>query len=522
MLHKLASKLPLSIHESMENFVLKDYSRTLKFLTTVDPRMLEAISQKKALRAFAQAVEHTPAYAKFCKDNNINPNTITSSDQFTTVPPTDKENYIRKYNYEKRCKHGHLPKSGCVDESGGTSGIATNWIHDIKEEDLLFKAISFEFDYIFNGHKKDYFVMSSFSSGPWATGVKFCQLMEKLAVVKNTSTDAQDIIRTLEMFGPKRNYLIAAYPPFVKNLLEENANKIDWKKYNISLVTGGEGVTLDWVRYVKKMLKPNSTIISSYGASDVDIGVGFESPLCFYIRTLLEKNKQLRQDLFQRDDLPMVFQYNPSVHYIENHKSSDGKNEFVITLLDSNAVLSKIRYNLHDEGMKMGYLELLEKLQTSENGKITRYLQKNQGKILHLPFLFIFGRSDGTLSFDGANVFPHQVESAIIKQPILSQKTHRFKMEKKYDKKHNIEFHIHIELKDSHKPTSTLIKKYQNHITDHLTQVNPDFKESVSNNLTLRPTINLYPAGHPLFKADDRKAKNIYFVKKKSKKKSKK
>ena len=41
------------------------------------------------------------------------------------------------------------------------------------------------------------------------------------------------------------------------------------------LVIGGEGVTLEWVYHVRSKLSPNSKIVSSYGASDIDIGVGF-------------------------------------------------------------------------------------------------------------------------------------------------------------------------------------------------------------------------------------------------------
>jgi hypothetical protein len=44
-------------------------------------------------------------------------------------------------------------------------------------------------------------------------------------------------------------------------------------------------------------------------------------------------------------------------------------------------------------------------------------------------------------------------------------------------------------------------------------EINPDFKESYSKNKKLRPVINLYPFEHPLFKVDDEKVKNIYFVK---------
>ena len=514
MLQTITALTPVSILEQFEKYLLSDFKRAKHFLINVNPDLLEEISRKKAVATFRHATIHTPAYQHFLNHHKINPRSIITIDDFNRfVPHTDKENYIKKFSYEDRCQEGHLPRRGNVDESGGTSGIATNWIHDFSEENALLKAVDFEFNYIFDGKNKNYFVISAWSSGPWATGVKFCELMEHVALVKNTSTDAKDIINTLKMFGPKRNYLIGAYPPFIKNLLEENKDSIPWKKYNIDLVTGGEGVTLDWVHYVRNLIKPGAKIISSYGASDVDIGVGFETPLAFYIRELFSKNEAMRHAIFGRDDIPMIFQYNPTVHYIQEIVGAEGKHEFVITLLDRHAALAKIKYNLHDEGRKFTYDELMKILNIYEKGSTERFLKNNQGEILHLPFLCIFGRSDGTLSFDGANVFPHQIERGIMRNKELSGKTNRFKIEKKYDKKHNVEFHVHVELKKTHKPHEKLKQKYHKVILDELLDSNPDYKESYTYNKTLTPKINLYNFDHPLFAQDQGKAKNIYIVK---------
>jgi phenylacetate-CoA ligase len=144
------------------------------------------------------------------------------------------------------------------------------------------------------------------------------------------------------------------------------------------------------------------------------------------------------------------------------------------------------------------------------------FVQKSGGKmedVLHLPFLCIFGRSDGTLSFDGANVFPNQIERAILRDDELEKKTNRFKIEKKYDKTHNVQFHVHIELKLKNGRNSTLLRQYGKVILDGLMDLNPDFKESYTKNTKLKPMVHLYPSGHPFFKVDDVKAKNMYIVK---------
>ena len=517
MLKSITKLTPVKILQRFEDFLLADYSRTKMFITKTNPDVLEEISKKKALAIFKKTANDTPAYASFLKRKRINFEKINSVKKFNQlIPATDKNNYIKKFSFEKRCREGHLPKLGNVDESGGTSGVATNWVHSFSEETHIFKAIQFEFNYVFEGDKKDFMVLSAWSTGPWATGIKFCTAMERLSLVKNTATDPEDVVKTLKMFGNKRNYLISGYPPFIKNLIDNYTKKIKWKNYKIDLVTGGEGVTLEWVHSMKNKLRKGATVVSSYGASDIDIGVGFETPFSFFIRELVAKNNKLKEELFGHEDLPMIFQYNPTMHYIREIDGPGNKKEFEITVLDKYAISPKIKYNLHDEGRKFSFKELLNIIKKHEPEYLKNYstTKKEIKNILKLPFLCIFGRSDGTLSFDGANVFPDQIEDAILTDNELEKKTNRFKMEKKHNKNHDIEFHVHVELKERYKQDRKLRNKYVNKILNHLLKVNPDYKESVTKNKTLKPQINLYSYDQKIFKKDDSKIKNIYILKK--------
>lgn len=511
----LSSFIPYKILDSFESFIMSDYPRTKSFLNHVNPKMLEDISKKKALRAFKEAARRTPAYKSFLRNNKVDLKEIHSIGQFDlSVPQTDKENYIKKYGFEQRCKFGKFPEKGNLDESGGTSGKPTNWVHDFDEETLLFKAVNFEYNYAFDGGNKNHLVINTWSTGPWATGIKFCEMMEKISLVKNTATDPKEVIDTLKMFGKERTYLLSGYPPFIKNLLDDYEKEINWREYDIDIVTGGEGIPLEWVYYVKNKLKPGARVVSSYGCSDIDIGIGFETPLSFFIRELAGKDEKLRLELFGKEELPMLFQYNPLMHYIRN-VVNDGKPEYEITLLDTSAASPKIKYNLHDEGKKFSYLEIIDLLSKHYPDYSDLFLKKGEksSDILHLPFLCVFGRSDGTLSFDGANVYPEQIERGILGEKKLAKYTNRFKMEKKYDKKHTASFQVHLELKKGVKVNSALNNLYAKQILMELLKINPDFRESYAKNKTLVPHINLYPFEHHLFRQDDGKVKNIYLKK---------
>lgn len=520
MLKSLISLVPMNALEMFEHYLMGDYKRTKHFLNTSDPDLLEKISEKKALAIFHKAVKNTPAYEKFLNKNRLKfpqINSIKTINDFNKlVPATEKDNYVKLYDFASRCKHGELPVRGNIDESSGTSGKATNWIHDIGEEDLLFKSVKFEYNYSFSNEKEDYLVISAWSSGPWATGVRFCELMEQVALVKNTDTNPDKIIETLETFGKNRRYLIGAYPPFIKSLLDNYKDRINWKDYKIDLVIGGEGVTLDWVYDVKNKLKKGAKIVSSYGSSDIDIGVGFETPLCFYIRELINKDLKLRKEIFGREDVPMIFQYNPTAHYIKNIIGEGDKSEFEVTLLDSNAALPKIKYNIHDEGKKFSFNNLFAIIEGRYPKFWDQFLRKSKTSekdILNLPFLTIFGRSDGTLSFDGANVYPSQVENAILKSSNLDVMTNRFKIEKSFNENNNPVFNVHVELVEGKKPTASLRMEYSKSILQHLMAMNRDYCESYTQNNSLAPKIKLYKNDHSFFNVDNDKQKNIYIVK---------
>lgn len=490
---------------------MNDYKKAKILVTKSNPEVLEEISKKKLIAVFKHAAKNVPAYADFLKKNNVDVSKIKTFEDYNKfVPQTNKKNYIKKYGYEARCFNGVLPFRGNIDESSGSSGSPTNWIRSVKEEDMLFKAAKFEFNYTFDSDNKDYIVLSAWSTGPWATGVKFCEIIEHYCLVKNTDTDVENIIKTLKTFGKKYNYIIAGYPPFVKHLLDEGKKKINWKDYNVDIITGGEGIILEWVDYVKNHLKKGAKVISSYGASDIDIGVGFETPFSQLIRKVASKNKKLSMELFgHHEKLPMLFQYNPSMHCITNHINKQGKQEYQISLLDKNVVSPKIKYNLHDEGGVIKYTDMIKlldkyepkiakKLKKFGNKSITKEVLKND--VLKLPFLYVVGRSDGTISLDGANVYPHQIEMCLHSHPRLIKSTKSFRIGVDYDKKENINFNIKIHLNKGVKANDNLKQLYHNIILKRLMEINSDFKESYLNDRSIiNPCICLHCHDHELF-----------------------
>jgi phenylacetate-CoA ligase len=480
-----------------EHDLLDNYPLSKQLITNIHPEILEKLSKIKAYQIYKLAKRKVPAYKKFLKNKKLS--------SIEDIPYTDKKNYIKKFPYELRCLNGKFPKTGNIDESSGSSGVPTNWIRSVEEEDLLFKAAKFEFNYTFKADKINYITLSAWSSGPWATGVKFCEIIERYTLVKNTTPDIKNIIRSLKTFGNKYNYIIGGYPPFLKQLFDTPS--IKWKDYKINIITGGESIPLEWKDNIKKKLNKNSKIISSYGASDIDIGIGFETPFSEFVREQAKQNPKLNKELFKAEFNPMVFQYNPLTHYIENTK----KHEYSVTILDPCVASPKVKYNVHDKGGKISYKNIIKILKKYNKPAVKKFLKKN--KTLKLPFLYVIGRSDGTVSVDGANVYPEQIGAAIESNPTTSKTTNRFMIKKEYCKNQKVTFKILIETKRGKEINNTLKKTYERTILKKLMELNRDFKESYLKNKSLKPKIEIYKYNsNKDFKASKNKIKNKYII----------
>jgi len=485
-----------------ESRLLDNYDKTLDFLKKKNMCVLDAISERKLEYAFERALS-SPAYTNFLKKNKLIPKKLSARKIKDIVPLTDKRNYIKKYSPEKRCIKGKFPCAGNIDESAGSSGIPTNWIRSYSEESMLLKSIYFEYKYMFDS-KNPTIVLSAWSSGPWATGIKFCELVEHFALVKNTTTDMKDIMQTIKKFGSNYHYIIAGYPIFLENLFEQ---KFPWKNYSIDIVTGGDGCSVSWPKKIRGKLKNGANIVSSYGCSDIDIGIGFETPFAQQIRVESSRNKSLAKALFgDLEVIPMLFQYNPSMHFIQNLPN----NEFAVTHLDFNVASPKIKYNIHDIGQAIKFNDVMNALNKHSKSLFNKYKSgKYKNPVLHLPFIYIAGRSDGTISLDGGNIFPEQID-IILKQQFCKE-TDNFKL--KRDEKKKNPFRILIELKNGVKKSNNLKKKIEGVIGTSLPNLNTDYKESLKNNKDLKPVVELFGKGMGPFDLDDHEIKYNYIEK---------
>ncbi len=524
-LKKIIKLTPTSLLYLTEPFLLKNYSLTLNLLNKNVEFLLEKIAEKKEEYVFKNIALKTPAYRSFLIKNKIKLEEAKHFDskKIKNIPYTDKNNYIKKYPIEKRCLKGKLPKAGHIDESAGSSGKPTNWPHYYKELNDTLNVIRFEFKYLFEKSympkekkNKKIILFSAYSSGPWAAGIEFSEISEHYTLVKNTSTNIQDIIDTIKTFGKKYRYIIAAYPLFIERLLEEDFN---FKDYDIDIITGGEGYNVLWPEKIKRKLK-NPIIISAYGNSDVDIGIAAETFFTRDLRLEVYNNKKLKKALFNTEDVPMIFQYNSLMYKIENLNNG----EFTITHLSKDTVCPKINYNIHDYGGRISFNEIKELLKKHSKKLYKKYFEekdykKIKNKVLHLPILYVYGRSDGTISLDGANIYPENIK-LIIEKYNYDKYFRNFKILKDENSKDVFKILLELKKEYSKKEEKEKIKKkikvIEEKIASELTKINRDYKESLENNKRLKPKIVLYNYKTGPFKKEEviENIKYKYIIKK--------
>ena len=167
------------------------------------------------------------------------------------------------------------------------------------------------------------------------------------------------------------------------------------------------------------LLRRFRSVFSGFGATDLEIGIAGETPVAVAIRRLCRERPDVRTALFGADSrLPMLFQYNPLMHYVEVNENR----ELLFTISRKSLLSPRVRYNVHDEGGVARFDDLERRLAAC--GIDIDGL--SGGARLRLPFFWIYGRRDYTVSVMGANIYPEDIEQCLYADAELAKITHSF------------------------------------------------------------------------------------------------
>jgi len=479
----------------------------LKALFNATPApILSGIGRLRAERAAWRATRRVPAYRTYLKESGVDVAGLFPLGILGHLPETDKRSYVDRYGLIERCIGGAVPFPGTtIDESSGSTGTPYNWIRGHRERDVAHRNIGFFARYAFG--TAPLVTLNAFSMGAWAAGFNMSLGMMRHGIVKSIGPDVDKILSTLRYLGPGYRYLISGYPPFLKHLIDElDRSGFTWDDYELHALVGGEGMT-EGLRDI--LLRRFRSVYSGYGATDIEIGMAGESPVSIAVRRLARAQPEIGRALFGPDSrLPMVFQYNPLIHYMEVNDAS----EVICTVSRLDLLSPRVRYNVHDRGGIVEYGTVRNVLASfgfdlDALGSAPEVAGPRGplpwARPIPLPFLWIHGRSDATISVMGANIYPEDIETVLYRDPEMARRVHSFLLAVTADDEGTPRPLVALELTGLDGVDDAWRARTVAMLRDGLVGLNIDYRSSIVEfPAAMEPIVETHPVGGGPFAAD--------------------
>lgn len=490
---------------------MTDPGKMLKFFSVTPEDFWLDLGQKKAMGVFKTAIDTSKAYQKEMKEKKFKPKEDL---KFSEIPLLTRQ-FLKKYELEDYLGKD-LHKAYLFTMSSASSGEATIWPRYLEQD--VFLPTSFEAMYRTNWgiDKKSTLFLNAYALGVWIAGslqsflLRDIQNRNKISFV-NTGAEADKIIEIIKRIGKKYEQIaILTYPTFMRTLLTQAKKAgIKWEDYNIKIFVAGEWSSVEWRDYIiqEMSIKNELTdIMETYGTSEGGSN-GLTSPITNLLKRLTYQNKDFAMELFGEETIPSIFQWNPMAIWLE-----EVNNDIILT---TQGAMPLVRYNIKDRGGILKYSKVIEIAE--KYGYDLIQILEDRGipkeNIWQMPFVYIFGRSDFTVSIGGANVFPENIEGVIYTEG--ADLFHSYKLHLDYGKDGNkTEFIVYLQLKKEKKLSEYQIieieKKFQVLILQKLLLSNSDFRDAFRvDNLGTNPMVKILSFGEGIFEKDKNKTKPI-------------
>ncbi|AFY55781.1 coenzyme F390 synthetase [Rivularia sp. PCC 7116] len=487
--------------EGFENFLNTPLENLLQQHITKNPA-------SEIISLFQDVAANVPAYKDFLTQQHINPEQIQTFDDFQKLPPLTKDNYLRCYPLADFCRHGKIESCDTIAASSGSTGKPTFWLRFFTDE----LAIATRFEQIFYdsffADTKSTLAVVCFALGTWVGGMftyNCCRYLSSKGypvTVISPGTNKAEILRVVEELSPNfEQTVLLGYPPFLKDVIDTAIAKgMELKPRKLKFVMAGEVFSEEWRNLVGERVgsqNPCYDFASLYGTADAGV-LGNETPLSIRIRQFLAENPEAARNLFGESRLPTLVQYDPINRFFEVIPNSSNSNHQGISrgtlLFSGDNGVPLIRYNILDNGGIITYDAMMEFL--SEYGfNPVEALSNNRG-IRNLPFVFVFGRSNFTISYFGANIYPENIKVGLEQPVIRDWVTGKFVMQIQEDTDKNRFLFIAIELAPEVKANEEKKQAVADSILTQLKRLNSEFANYVPSEYQT-PQIELLPMGEP-------------------------
>jgi phenylacetate-CoA ligase len=413
------------------------------FLETPIETLLARVDKTHAetaiLDLFRDVATTIPAYESFLTENEIDPTSIQTFFDFQNLPLITKDNYLRRHSLPNLCRHGQLSSCDFIAVSSGSTGQPTFWPRFITDEFQIATRFEQIFHDSFAADTRSTLAVVCFALGTWVGGMYTANCCRYLAskgypiTLVTPGNNKEEILRVVQELAPHfEQVVLLGYPPFLKDVVDTGiARGIQWQRYGIKWVMAGEVFSEEWRTLVGERVGSLNFCYDSaslYGTADAGV-LGNETPLSICIRRFLAQNPEAARSIFGESRLPTLVQYDPHSRFFE---VQDGT-----LLFSGDNGIPLIRYHIADTGGIISYPEMLDILAKWGFDPIVQ-LQQESGEelprgIRPFPFVYVFGRSNFTVSYFGANIYPENVTVGLEQPRIQEWVTGKFVMQVQED-----------------------------------------------------------------------------------------
>jgi len=474
-INRAAVRLNAKINQAIDNFSVE---AAQKQLTEVSEEEWIKRGEQRALVLFHAAAEHVPAYKDFLQKNTVDPASIRTIEDFEQVPVMDKNNYLRRYSLSELTWYGQLSTSAqMISVSSGSSGEPFFWPRGeiLDAETALAHELVLTSSFDLANQKTLFlvcFAMGMYVAGPiTASSVRHLGLKGYPVTLATPGYSPDDILKIIPKLATEYDQIVlAGYPPSVKEIIDRGIDRgIDWEKIRLRFLLAGEGFNETWRTYVATLAGDKSPIkdfVNFYGSADAAV-LAFETPTSIVIRRRIAEDNKSRQRIFKEERLPSLLQYTPEHKFFE-----EVDDELIFT---ASGGIPLIRYNIHDSG---GVLSRKAIEQIAPELKEYFAELKRESRLWNLPFVYVFGKSDQTVTLYGANIYPENIKRGLESEAIRDQVTGKFIMQTALDEQKDQYLNIDIECSPSTKRTEQLAAQVSQSIHEVLITDNSEYRTS--------------------------------------------
>ncbi len=438
----------------------------------------------RAIELFRTAAERVPAYKKHLVEHAFDPAAVQNAGDLVAIPPTDKAGYLKQYSRAELCWDGELKDTRwTISTTSGSTGEPFYFPRTGDQDQQYAFTAELYLRTQFKIHERSTLYIVAFPMGAWIGGLFTYEAIRRVAERGNYALSVitpginkLEVIKAMQNLGHEFDQvIIGSYAPFLKDIIDDGIRLgLNWADYNLGFVFSAEAFGEQFRDYVAAktgLTNIYMDTLNHYGT--VDIGtMAHETPLAILIRRLAQDRPALHEAIFgQLQKVPTLCQYLPELFYFED---VDG------TLFCTAASgYPLVRYDLKDHG---GIITLAKMEQTfAEHGLNLRDEAKNAGiedTIWNLPFVYVYERSDFSVSFFAFQIYPETIKKALGSADLAEALTGKFTMAVEYDGEGVQQLLIHLELKPDTAETPELHSRVTEAVVARLLQENSEYRRT--------------------------------------------